>query len=322
MPGPGQGKRAHKKKWCENASKSMAVHPVTTTATAPTTSPEEPAANDANNAMRFVDTATTMSTLQSAPSTYMPEEIQTLLDEAQLEGRKIGYEDGFEDGLEDGKEFLEDAKLQSHREGRDEGYKQVRQDNAEVEKKKYQEGRSEGITRGLRAGEYEEQQKWLAEGHGPGLCISKEAHTRELWQGAILLDDAQVQTNPETTTWSNVSTQIAPKANETASQTNNTPEHQCAALQMEPLDNEGPTSLEDARTALCVEFSMQTTTKTTEATTQTKNNPTAPVTHLDSSVNAATSPLTTAAQPPSALSTLSTTATTAYSPALNQSPAP
>jgi hypothetical protein len=132
----------------------MAVHPVTTTAIAPTTSPKEPAANNANNMMHFIDTATVMSptndaTTQPLQFTYMHEKVHVLLDDAWLEEwkeeRKLRYEDGLKDGLEDGKEFSEDAKLQSHREGRDEGYKQVRQDNAEVEEKKYQKGQSEGI---------------------------------------------------------------------------------------------------------------------------------------------------------------------------------
>jgi hypothetical protein len=48
MPGPGKGKRAQKKKWHENASKSIATQAVTTMTTTTTTSSEEPAANDAN----------------------------------------------------------------------------------------------------------------------------------------------------------------------------------------------------------------------------------------------------------------------------------
>jgi hypothetical protein len=64
--------------------------------------------------------------------------------------RKIGYEDG----LEDGKDCLEDAKTQSYREGRDAGYKEARVRNEEVEVQKYKEGQSEGIGKGLQAGEY------------------------------------------------------------------------------------------------------------------------------------------------------------------------
>jgi hypothetical protein len=154
MPGPGQGKRGQKKKWCNNARTTLAVHTLTAAASPTTmdTAASAMDANDGNNVMH-VDIATALSSDNAASqpplSTYRHKEVWILLDEARLEGRKIGYEDGFEDGLEDGKEYLEDAKLQSYREGRDEGYKQARQDNAEVEEKKYQEGRSEGITRGL-----------------------------------------------------------------------------------------------------------------------------------------------------------------------------
>ena len=159
--------------------------------------------------------------------TYTHEEVQVLLDEAQCEGweegRKIGYGDGFEDGLEDGKEYLEDVKLQSYREGRDEGYKQATRRNEKVEVQKYEEGKSEGITRGLQAGEHDERQKWLAEGHGHGLCLSMAAHVHELFCGAILLEEAEVQT--ESATWSNGSTQAAPTTDEMASQTNDEPPH-------------------------------------------------------------------------------------------------
>jgi hypothetical protein len=109
--------------------------------------------------------------------------------------------------------------------------------------------------------------------------------------------------------------QTTPATVETTAQTNPSPNRQCATLQTEPLDDEGPTSLKNMQMALCVDFSMQTSTKTTEATTQTENDPTAPVTHLDSSVNAAMSSLTTLAQPPSTLSTTSTMATTTLFPA-------
>jgi hypothetical protein len=57
----------------------------------------------------------------------------------------------------------------------------------------YEKCQLEGVHRGSQAGEYNKWQKWLAEGHGPGLCISKEAHTHELWQATILLNDARIQ---------------------------------------------------------------------------------------------------------------------------------
>jgi hypothetical protein len=71
--------------------------------------------------------------------------------------------------------------MQSYSKGKDTGYKEARQQNAKVEAEEYEKGWLDGVHQGLQAGEYNEQQKWLTEGHGPGLCISKEAHTHELW---------------------------------------------------------------------------------------------------------------------------------------------
>jgi hypothetical protein len=184
MPGPGQGKRAHKKKWRDNA-RNAATTCATTTTTVPTTTDTAAAtAIDANDAT-CIDTATAASsndaTLQPQQFTYTHEEVRVLLQEARSDGWEEGRMIGYEDGLEDGKDCLEDAKTESYREGREAGYKEARLANGKVEVQKYEEGQSEGIARGLQAGEHDERQKWLAEGHGHGLCLSMAAHACELF---------------------------------------------------------------------------------------------------------------------------------------------
>jgi hypothetical protein len=77
--------------------------------------------------------------------------------------------------------------------------------------KMWEKGKNAGYRLG-RKDDFEEGAK-LA-GHGEGLCILREAHIHKLWQGAILLDEAQVQTDPEMTTWSDTSTQAAPRTDE------------------------------------------------------------------------------------------------------------
>jgi hypothetical protein len=68
----------------------------------------------------------------------------------------------------------------------------------ENRQKMWEKGKNVGYRMGRKDGLEEEER--LA-GHGPGLCISKEAHIRELWRGAVLLDDPEIQTDPKTTTW-------------------------------------------------------------------------------------------------------------------------
>jgi len=144
----------------------------------------------------------------------------------------------------------------------------------------------------------EEQRKWLMEGHGARLCLLMAAHMHALFHGMVLLEDAETQTNAVTTmniniqmtpvsttttvnvdtqtaatTQINVSTQAAPQTKVTATQTTTTPKHQCVATQTEPLDDEGPTLMKNAKMALPTDFSMQTTPSTNETATQMKNKP-------------------------------------------------
>ena len=46
------------------------------------------------------------------------------------------------------------------------------------------------------------------EGHSAGLCLTMAAHAHALLHGAVLLEEAETQTDPETTTWNDASTHI------------------------------------------------------------------------------------------------------------------
>lgn len=163
MPGPGQGKRGNKKKWRENtlSANIMAVNAVFNTITAdPLANETAPsigtAAADSNDETR-VDTATAASSInadsQLYPPTYMYDEVQELLDEARLEG---------------------------WREGMDEGYRMGKQKGVEDGREEYKKSLLEGHDLGMQSGKEEERGKWLAEGHGPGLCVSMQQRTQEI----------------------------------------------------------------------------------------------------------------------------------------------
>jgi flagellar biosynthesis/type III secretory pathway protein FliH len=89
---------------------------------------------------------------QSPLLTYTYEEIQELLDSAGLQG----WEEGVEEGLKMGKEKADESGQKMYKKGRRVGYKMGRKDGLD-------EGEKKPV------------------GHGEGLCISKEAHIRELW---------------------------------------------------------------------------------------------------------------------------------------------
>ena len=44
------------------------------------------------------------------------------------------------------------------------------------------------------------KKKWLTEGHGTGLCLSMAAHASTLLHRAVLIEDAEIQTDNVTTT--------------------------------------------------------------------------------------------------------------------------
>jgi hypothetical protein len=68
------------------------------------------------------------------------------------------------------------------------------------------------------------------------------AHTCALFRSAAFLDEVGIQTDWETMAWTNDSTQVPPKTEETAVQMDSAPERWCAALQMELPNDERPHS--------------------------------------------------------------------------------
>jgi flagellar biosynthesis/type III secretory pathway protein FliH len=361
MPGPGQGKRAHKKKWRENASSLNAniatVNTVTTasstsalharmatlttlppsdvtttaeitderpqdisshTATQPTTTTTtaDAATHDANDET-CVDTATAASPTNE-PFTYSHEEVQQLLEDARLDGYQEGFEQGHrvgrktgrEEGKEDGYNEGYEEGSRKWIEGHEAGYEAGKKMGKEKEETARKNGQLEGYELGTQDGKEEERKKWLTEGHGAGLCLTMAAHACELFRGAVLLEEAEtqtddvttnsvdVQTTPAVTTTVNVSTHAAPTTIEMAIQTNPAHERRCAALQTEPPDDECSTTMKNAETRFRVDLSIRTTLRTNETATQTEDTPQptslTPITHHDPRPNAATSPSTTA----------------------------
>jgi hypothetical protein len=123
--------------------------------------------------------------------------------------------DGYEEGYEEGS--------RKWGEGHEAGYEAGKKMGKEKEETARKNGQLEGYELSVQHGKDEERKKWLMEGHGPGLCLSMAAHARELFRGAVILEEAEVQTEMATRT--DVSTQATPATDETASQTNDTPEH-------------------------------------------------------------------------------------------------
>jgi hypothetical protein len=194
MPGPGQGKRNQKRKGHDNMKNIATTCAITTTTASTTTNTAATAEIYANDATCvYIATAASSDIAISQPQTFTCEEVQVLLDEASLRG----WEEGVEEGLKMGKEKIHENGQKMFEKGQRVGHRL---------------GRKDGLEEGER----------LA-GHGEGLCISKEAHIRELWRGAVPLDEAETQTDPETTTWSHASTQAAPRTIETTAQTNDKP---------------------------------------------------------------------------------------------------
>jgi hypothetical protein len=164
------------------------------------------AAVDTNNAnsMTRIDTATAVSPANDVSSqpqqfTYTHEEVQELLEDAQLEGWQRGFEEGYgtgkkmgrEEGKEDGYEAGYEEGSKKWAEGHDEGYEAGRKLGKEKEETACKIGRLVG----MQDGKEEEQWKWLTEGHSAGLCLSMAAHACELFRGAVILEEAETQTN-------------------------------------------------------------------------------------------------------------------------------
>lgn len=68
-------------------------------------------------------------------------------------------------------ELLDNTKLEEWREDIAEGCTKGKKYGTKKMQEKCEDSLHEGIKQGMRLGEYKEQEKWLAEGHRPGLCI-------------------------------------------------------------------------------------------------------------------------------------------------------
>jgi hypothetical protein len=169
----------------------------------------------------------------------------------------------------------------------EEGYRMGKKKGVEDGGEEYEKSLLEGHELGIKNGKEEERRKWLTEGHGPGMCVSTQRHMQEIetsgenaeskedtWQhgygycvsvedGHLMLvtevAKAMASKEAEPTTQSDVSTQVAPRTDETAVQTNANPERWCAVIQTEPPDNESPTLTKNAEMTLHVDSSTQTT---------------------------------------------------------------
>ena len=209
-------------------------------------------------------------------------------------------------------ELLENAKVKALEEGKKLGRKEEIENKKNTEKRAYENGWREGHESGLEEGReerevkykyaysegkahgrLEEMDNWVSN-HGEGLCASLKVST------------PRIRTNID------VGTQATPRTDETASQTNNNPDRQCAALQTEQPDDDDPTALKSA----CVDFGTQATPQTAEMATQTR------VETPNTFPNAATSPVATAPSATSTTTTPSSTTTTNSLPAPKPPPAP
>jgi hypothetical protein len=97
------------------------------------------------------------------------------------------------------------------------------------------------------------------------------AHACALFRGAVLLEEAETQTDAVNTisvdtqittpilVTADISTKVAPRTDETAVQTNANPKRWCAIIQMEPSDDESPTFTKNVETTLHIDPSTQTT---------------------------------------------------------------
>ena len=127
----------------------------------------------------------------------------------------------------------------------------------ELDQGKEEQAHNEGQLKGYEFRKDEEQAKWLAEGHGPGMCISMQQHMLRMVKKAIILDQMEVQTESTETM-------------DSSTQTTTTPECRITT-QTEPLDDKGPTLTKNTKMALPANFGMQTTPSTNKTATQTKN---------------------------------------------------
>jgi hypothetical protein len=218
-------------------------------ATAQAQAATNPPAKSPENDARHVGTATAASstsndaTSQPTPFEHSNNGVQRQLREARLEGWKTGLEEG------------------QRREKK----------KGEEDEMKSEEKVEEG---GVHVERDEENQQRTAGGHGVGLCLTMAAHMCALFRNAALLDEVGVQTDQGATTWTNDSTQVPPKTEETAAQTDSATERWCAALQTEPPDDERPHSPKIERPATTTNVYGRDVSETEKTAVQAHSTPT------------------------------------------------
>jgi hypothetical protein len=190
---------------------TLPLSAVTTTSEPTDETTQEAGPHEARPPATPRDATTTASSPDTSSFTYSHKEVQQLLEDARLDGWEEGYEEG-------SKRLME---------GYRDGYEARRKLDQEKGEQACKKGLLEGYELGIQEGKEHEQRKWLTEGHGAGLCLSMAAHACALFCGAVILEEAETQTDAAPTTSVNVQTSPAP-------------DRQCAALQTEPPDDEDP----------------------------------------------------------------------------------
>ena len=177
-----------------------------------------------------------------------------------------------------------------------EGYRDGYEARRKLGQGKEEEARKEGQLTGYEFGKDEEQAKWLAEGHGLGVCISMQQHMLRMVKKAVILDQTEVQTEDIETADSSTQTPTPVRVTVDAT-TQITPT---------PLETTGspdsPTLTRNADTVPHIDPSTQGTLHTTKTATQTV------VDHPSTPLGATTTSLMMAAQPPPTSSATTTTA--------------
>ena len=120
------------------------------------------------------------------------------------------------DGKKGSKKDIEQRRKQSKRKEEKMG---MMKDMASQARRKKREHMEKDTMLGTQAGKGDKHWKWLAEGHGPGLCPSMAAQVHGPVFSTTSPGMAKPQIQHEMMTWSNTNIQAAPRTNETASQT-------------------------------------------------------------------------------------------------------
>ena len=195
MPGPGQGKQAHKKKWHKSASTNVNANiaAINTITTASSTMALSATMAPSTTLLPSNTTATSISTPDTSSFTYSHKEVQQLLEDARLDGYQEGKEEGHSSGHTEGYEYGYDACRWISEQRQEEAQKKSRLEG-------YGIGLREGYDVGLKRGEENRQAKEKDE--VAKAIASKEAET-------TARNNSSTQTDNFTTTV-DVDTQTTP----------------------------------------------------------------------------------------------------------------